>query len=181
MTNIPDEEFERQLKEGGFTLKTYKRQLGVLLAIENVKRMDIGNKIVITSQEVEKHYKEHPVYKNERYHLHMATFNEKELSDYKKQGTLKKLSWDDLGNVEKEDIDPRFASVISMKKGEITEPIKSQDKYILIKLANKKEKRLATLDERYGDIDRGLHEAKKQKVLTSFYDDIEKKASIVYP
>src|SRR3990172_2077019 len=69
LTELTDKEFEDQLKIHGFTLKNYKRQLGRMIAVENVKRIEISEKIVITAQEVEAFYKDNPEYTKEEYQL----------------------------------------------------------------------------------------------------------------
>ena len=181
ITQMSETEFEEQLKESGFTVTMYKNQLGRLLASENVRRAEVSEKIVVTSQEVEDYFKKHPEYTKETYHLKIATLSENEAKRSKKLLAAGKITnWKDLGKIEKEDIDPRYAEVFSMKNGETSTPVKSHEKYLIIHLIDKQPKRLQTLDERYGSIEKMFHQKKRVELLKSFQEDLMSKASIVY-
>ena len=62
-----DEELDKQLKEEGFDLNTYKLQLAKILAGEKLKQIEINEKVVVTSQEVEEYCKNNPEHTRESY------------------------------------------------------------------------------------------------------------------
>lgn len=179
MANMSDDDFEAQLKENGFNMAMYKRQLSRLMAAENLKRVEISEKVVITSQEVEAHYKNNPTFAPARYHLKIAAIPEDKITEYKKLLKTQEITWKDLGWVEKHEIDEQYASVLAMKKGFISKPIKSQEKYHSILLANKEEQRVKTLDECYFAIESQLRNQKRDKLLEKLMCDIKEKATIV--
>lgn len=181
MINISDKEFEALLKQSGFTIKMYKNQLGRLYATENVRRAEVSEKIVVTSQEVEAYHKTHPSYSKDEFLLLTATISADQLEQ--KDALIKenKVTWDDLGWIEKKDIGEKFNVVFSMQKGDLSAPIKvDENTYQIVKLADKKDRHLKTLDESYGDIERTLQNERKDTYLKTFEDEIKSNATIVY-
>jgi len=173
MADIPDAEFERQLKQSGFTLKLYKEQLGRLIAVENVKRAEVSEKLVVTSQEVEEYHKKHPAFVKEGYCLKIAHLKDAQdpVADY---------HWQVLGWVDKDDLDKQFSFVPSMKKGEMSKPVKVGDGYQVVKVVNKRMPRQKTLKECYIEIEKKLYQEKKEKYLKNVEKDIRAKASVVF-
>lgn len=169
--NLSDAEFEDQLKKFGFTIKSYKAQLGRLGAVERAKSAELSEKIMITTQEVESFYKDHPEYTKEEYHLNLASVDENNQPQ----------EWEDLGWVAREDIGEKFTQVLSMNPGEISEPIETDEKtHQVIKLVDKKEKRLRTLDERYRDIEQAIQKERSETFVASFEKELLEHASITY-
>ncbi|MFA6527713.1 MAG: hypothetical protein WCT20_04780, partial [Candidatus Babeliales bacterium] len=90
---MTDKEFEAQIKEGGLTLKMYKQQIGRRIAVENVKRAEIYEKVLVSSQEVEAYYKQHPEYAKESYQLEICIINKDECVD---TSTIPVSKWEKL-------------------------------------------------------------------------------------
>lgn len=180
LTELSDIEFENQLKQSGFTLKAYKQQLGRLIAAENVKRAEISEKIVITSQEVEEYHATHPEKAKEEYLLQTCVIKKDQLDHYKELLENKTIAWEELGWIAKKDIGHKFKAVLSMKPGDMSEPVATDDgTYQAVKLLDKKEKRFKALDERYSDIERKLQQERKEKFIGEFEKELKAKASIV--
>lgn len=172
MTDMSDNEFERQLKQSGFSLKSYKQQLARLIAVENVKRAEVQDKIFISSQDVEKYYKEHPSYTKEAYHLKLA----KTMAD--KVLNKDAYSWEDLGWISKKDLGKDYTAAFTLKKGEISDPVKVGDEYHVIMLVEKKEHRLKTLNECYIDVEKKLFQKQKDGLLQEIEKNLKAKASV---
>ena len=149
-----------------------------MLAVENVKRIEISEKIVVTTQEVENYYKKNPEYTKEEYRLKVCTISEEQLKN--KEALIKenKLEWEDLGWVVKKDIGKNFSIVFSMKPGSISEPIKSDDGYQLVQLDEKRDRHLKTLTERYGDIERLLQDERKGSLLEKIEKEFLQRAVV---
>ena len=173
MADISDADFEKQLKQSGFTLKTYKEQLGRLLAVESVKRAEVGEKLMVTSQEVEEYYKKNPEYIKEAYNLKIANIEKIDVPE-------KEYVWEDLGWVEMADLDKQFSFVPSMKNGEISQLVKVGEAYQVVKVVDKKMPRQKTLKECYRAIEKRLLHGQKEKYLKNVDKEIRVKASIVY-
>lgn len=180
LTAMTDEEFEAQLKQSGFTLKMYKNQLGRLLAVENVKRAEVSEKIIVTTQEVEEEYKKHKRYTEERYLIKVCQIPEDQIDKKDEFAKSEKVVWEDLDWINKKNIRPEFSPVFEMNKGDISQPLLVDNQYQLIMLADKQDRRQKTLDELYGKIERSLQEKKKEKFVSQFGKDLKEKASIVY-
>lgn len=181
MADATDEQFEEHLKQFGLTLKKYREQIGRLISINHTKSIEISEKVLVTSQDIERYFKENPVTVKEKFHLQMATFPEVNLVTYKADLTQGRIAWDDLGFIEKDDIDKKFIRATELAKNQQTEPIKIQDKYVLLKLIDRQDSRLMTLSERYGDIERQLQQEKQQNFVQTLQDDLRQKAFIFYP
>lgn len=180
LENMSDEEFGKELKESGFTLSMYKRQLGRLIAAENVKRLEIDDKIVITSQDVEEYYKKNPEYDKEAYNLKVSSLSNDEKDNYKKLIQEDKLTWKSFGWIEKDELDERYSFVSSMKKGDISDPKELKGKFVIVQLVDKKDRKLKPLTNSYPIIERRIREQRRQRYLNDFLKELEIKASIVY-
>jgi parvulin-like peptidyl-prolyl isomerase len=180
--DLSSADFEKELKKFGFTLKEYKFQIGRLIASENIKRMEVTDKIVITSQEVENYYNNNPEVTPEEYWLKMIPVKttQSNRNDIDKKIDLDKADTVDLGWIKKEDLDPRFEFVLTMKKSQISEVINVNDKDYVIEIADKKESRNKTLNERYNDIEKQLTQKKQTKLIQKFKMDLKKNSTIIY-
>lgn len=176
LADLTEAEFEDELKQFGFSTKEYKFQIGRLIATGNVTRMEVTDKIVITSQDVENYYKKNPKHTPEEYHLKMipATIG----AD--KEVELDKKKVVDLNWIKKEDLDPKFEFVLKMKKSEISEMVNVNKKDYVIEIADKRESHLKTLDERYQEIEKTLIQKKQDKLVKKFEEDLKKNATIIY-
>jgi|GEM_PF-4831449 len=178
LKDMTDKEFEDELKVAGFTLDAYKTQMGRMLAVENVKHSEVSEKIVVSSQEVEAYYAKNPAYTKEEYKIQLAVVAGS-VVESGKDVPLNDLSWDNLGWVEKKDLGKDFNFIFSMNKGDVSKPQKIEGKYQIVKLDDKKECRLKTLNERYGEIERELQNDKKLKAVDELESDLKAKAVIV--
>jgi len=176
-------DFEEELKKFGFTLKEYKFQIGRLIASENIKRMEVTDKIVITSQEVESYYNNNPEVMPEEYYLKMIPVQNQNNAD--KEANIDKNNLNisdavDLGWIKKEDLDPKFEFVLTMEKGQISEIVNVNDKNYVIEITDKKESRQKSLDERYSGIEKLLTQKKQAKLIKKFEIDLKKNSTIIY-
>ncbi len=179
LTGMREEEFEEQLRESGFSLATYKTQLGRLIASENVRRIELSERLVITSQEVERYYHDNPSYLPEAYHLSICTIPADKIKNFKEFIKSNDASWNDLGMIEKEEIGDNFSFVVAMKPGQISKPFKIDNQRKIIKLLAKQDRRLKTLDECYIQIERELQDNRKSDHLIQLEKELKEKASII--
>jgi len=181
ISDMNDEDFEKQLKqELNISVEQYEKQLGRILAAENIKQSEISEKIFVSSQEVEKIYEKNPEYTKDQYLLHLCSIQPEQVDNYQTLIKEGKVHWKDLGWVNKEDIDSQFSEVLSMNPQEINKPIKADNKYIVLKLEDKKLSYKKTLQERYGAIEKKLQEKKQKSILIKFKENLIKSALIVF-
>ncbi len=181
ISHLSDSEFEKELQESGFTLPMYKKQLARLIAVENLKRVEIDEKIVITSKEVEKYHKKNPEYDEASFLLETASFSPKNVDNYKDLIRNKKITWNALGWLSADELDKRFESVKSLEKGQISKPIKLSEKnYLVFRLKDKQEKSFKKLETRYGEIERILKDQKREFLSENLIKETQTKTSIIY-
>lgn len=167
LTDISDKEFEEELKKSGLTLDAYKKQLSDLLAVENVKRAEVGEKLIVTSQEVESYCTENPEYQEESYNLQLAYVPQEKIKNFKELVNKNQVDWLDLGWIERPSIAAEYSFVHSMKKGYISRLFKGKTdkRYKIIRLLDKQPRRLKTVDERYMQVQSMLLHQKKDAYL----------------
>ncbi|MBD3231387.1 hypothetical protein GF322_01860 [Candidatus Dependentiae bacterium] len=190
LAEMPDDVFEEELIREGFSLNEYKNQLARMLAVEKLKHAEFSERVVVTSQEVEQYYKKNPVRIQEKYLLKICDIDNDLVDENKTPPKLltannilkkeDKFKWEELGWIEKSALTSKLHVVSEMDIGQISDPIKINDKYQLVKLEDKKGERLLTLKERYSEIEQFLHENKKNKFEKDFEGELRKKALIVY-
>jgi len=179
MGDLSDAEFESQLQEEGFNLVEYKGQMAKMLAVEKLKHAEFNERVVVTNQQIEDHCKSNPEFAQAEYSLKTCDLSKDQVDDKGKLVKGDNLKWDDLGWIAKKDLSKSLAFVSGMNRSEISNPIKIKDDYQLIKLEDKKEEHLRTLNERYPEVERLLHEQKKEKFGNELQKDLLNKAAIV--
>lgn len=173
LSNLSDTEFEEQLKKSGITLKMYREQMGRIMAVESVRRAEVSEKIFVTSQEVEAYHKANPRFVKEGYWLHVAQCETEDAPE-------DTYRWQDLGWVDKCDLDASYDFVASMEVGSISKPVKNAQGYQVIKVIEKRMPRPKTLDERYVKIEKLLRDEKRTKYLEGVEKELLEKAHIVH-
>ena len=84
-----------------------------------------------------------------------------------------------LGSFGKGRMVPEFEKVaFSLEPDQLSEPVKTQFGWHLVKLHEKQEPKITPFDELKEKIIEYLHERKKDKVFDSFLDDLKAKATI---
>jgi parvulin-like peptidyl-prolyl isomerase len=181
LVHMTDDEFEKRLKDEGLTLKQYKNQLARILAIRNLRSLEISERVIVTSAEVEAYFKANPEYSDDEYLLQTqivpAARAESEGAAVKE---AKKMKWIELDWVKKSHLAKKMAFVSDMKVGEVSKPIKIEQGYQLLKLVRKIKGHLETLDERYVKIERHLQNKKMEKFEDEYIDKLRKDASVIY-
>jgi peptidyl-prolyl cis-trans isomerase SurA len=183
ISHLTDEEFEEELKQEGLSLAEYKSQMAKLIAIERLKSAEFSERVVVTSQEIENYYKENPSWSAEKYCINICelTFdNVDEDGNLKEDVETKDLSWDDLGWINKKDLSSNLSFVSEMEKNQISKPIKVGDSYQLVKVVDRSERLLRSLDDRYNEIESQLQSEKRVKFEQEFEKELRADASIVY-
>lgn len=180
LDQLSDDAFEEELKAGGMDLKEYKRQYGRLIAVENIKRTETSEKLMVTSQEVERSYQKNPPVQQEAYHLKTCMLPQGQHEKSKELVAQNKVEWEDLGFIETAKISKDFSIVFSMKPGDFSEPLEMDDHYELISVVEKRDQRQKTLQESYQEIEHRLQDEKRDRCLKDLEKDLKAKASIVY-
>lgn len=180
LTAMSDDEFEAELEKEGLKMSDYKRQMSRYIAVERLKGAEFNERIVVTSQEVDDFYAKNPSYTEEKYCIHICELTDDDVDEDGNLISQNNLVWDDLGWIAKKDLNKSLAFVSGLKKGEVSKPSKISDSYQVVKMIDRTEKNLRTLDERYTEIEYALQDQKKSAFEKEFETELKKDASIVY-
>lgn len=181
LSHLTDAQFDEYLQETHkISLAIYKNQITRLLAIENIKREEIKNKMIATTQEVEEYDRQNPVYEPEKLRIMTTKIADNDITNYRELVENNKLEWLDRGWIEKNDIDSAFISVTKLQKGEISEPIESKGSYHLFKVVDKREAQKTPLKDRYISIEKILLSKKEEELTQKLERRLFDKAHIIY-
>ncbi|MBD3273077.1 hypothetical protein GF385_01875 [Candidatus Dependentiae bacterium] len=180
IANLTDEEMEEELKTEGLTFQEYKNQMARFIAIERLKGAEYSERVVVTEQEIKNYYKDNPSWLDEKYLLNICELEEKDVDE--KGNIVKKddFKWDNLGWIKKDDLSSDLLFVSSMKKGQVSNPVKMGNSYQVVKVVDRSERRLKSLEERRNEIQNLLQEEKRAKFAQDFEKELRSDASIVY-
>ena len=150
------------------------------MAINSLRNLEVSERIVVTSREVEDFYKKNPQNTNERYFLKFKIVSYSVADTGKEAFNVKGIKWDDLGWIEKPDLSENMQFIVNMKEEEVSKPIKIAEGYQFTKFVKKEESRLKTLDEAWGNIEKIIQKDKMEKFEKDYIEELKKKASIIY-
>lgn len=181
LLHLNDKELDERLRRDGLTLAKYRNQLGRFLAIKNLRNMEISERIVVTSREVEEYHATYPSYSENKYLLQtklvpysMAQTAEEALK------IADKVDWVDANWIEESKLAETVAFVKDMNEGDVSEPIKVAHGFQIIKVSKREAGHLETLTERWGEIERILQDKRIKKFEASYIKELREKALIVY-
>lgn len=155
----------------GITFADYKNQLMRYLSGQNYRAIELNQRASVTAEEVEAYHAAHPDITEPEYWIKMATVKKDDVSILGKlKQDINQLAWEDLEWMKRSEISPGLISVTHKDPGEVTDPIKQGESYIVLKLVDKKNARTRSLSDRYIEIEKKLHAKKRE----SFTGDLRK-------
>ena len=163
-------------------MNQYKAQLQKVLAIRNLRQMEISERIVVTSNEVENYYKNNPEHTEDKYLLQTAIVPFSKAKNEKKLAKMKvsDLEWIELDWVEKSELSDLMSFVKNMQEGDISKPVKVPEGWQFIKMIKIDKSHLKTLEESWVSIERKLQKQKMKNFEEQYVKELKEKASIVY-
>jgi len=178
--NLGAEEFEKYLQEKHKLLGgQFRNQLARMVAVGNLRNLEVSERIVITAGEVEKFYKKNPKYVDDRYSLKTRVIPFIKAKTVDEAAKVKGEKWIDVDWINASDLADRMLFVKKMKIGG-TAALKVEQGHQFVRLVKKEEKRLKTVNERWGEIEKTLQDEKRGKFETEYLSELREKASIVY-
>jgi len=172
LMHLSEEEFEKRLRADGLTGKKYRNQLARILAIRNLRQLEVSERVVVTPSEVEDYYAANPEYTDNRYLLKTKIVGSSEKE--------KDVKWMELDWIDESDLAKKFYFVTSLKEGEISQPLRVEQGKQFIKLVKRENSRLKTLTESWGGAEKKLQEIKMKKFEKGYVSNLRKEASVVY-
>jgi len=180
LTHMNEEELKQYLDDHGLQGKTYRTQLGRMIALRNLRQLELSERVVITSRDVEVYHKSHPEYTDDRYLLQTKIVPFDKAKDEAKALKIKGVSWIDLDWINASALAERMAFVQRMSEGDTSKAIKVEHGYQFIKVIKKEVKHLKSLNEAWGGIERTIQQERMERFEKEYLVELRKKASIVY-
>jgi foldase protein PrsA len=180
LTRLSGEEFEEHLKIHRFTLAGYKKELARYIATQNLFHQQVKDRIFITSQEVERYYNEHPETVETRYKLKTAIVPFSQAQTIEEAKLLKKIDWIEAEEwIDDSQLSDMISFVKKMKKGEVSEPVKTEYGFQFVLLIDKQPAHIKELKARYGEIEEILRDQKMQLFEDDYFKELKEHANIV--
>jgi foldase protein PrsA len=192
-----EKDFQEALKKQNMDEKDLEKNVRQNLLLERVKAKVVGEVKITETQAKEEYNKNKEKYKvgDQVKVAHILVKDEATAKKVKEEldkggdfaELAKKYSTDtgnkdkggELGWVTKEQVVPEFGNAaFALKKGEISNPVKSQFGYHIIKLEDTKKAHIKTFKEVKDMIISQLTEEKKSKIFNSWLEDVRKKSKI---
>jgi hypothetical protein len=176
-SHLSEEEFEKRLRQDGLTSEKYRQQLKKVLAVKNLRQMEVSEQAVVTTREVEAYHQKNPEVSKDRYLLQTKVVTAEHEADV--APLSEKVAWIDVNWIESADLAEQMKFVVHMKEGEISKPVKVPGGYQLIKLVKKEKGHLKKLDERWSEIEKILQDERMKKFEKEFLRGLKATASII--
>ena len=178
---LDDAGFERLVIEQGFaSLKQFRAELVRSYAISNVKQVAYREKVFVTAQEEESYYAAHPEWQEERYLLKTCIVPLEQASSEQEAMQVAECDWIDTGWVGKDDIGEHMLFVTDLKAGQEGKALKTPHGYQRVKMEERQERRLKTIDERRDAIRKAIKDEKLKAYEHEFTAELRKRALIEY-
>jgi hypothetical protein len=151
--------------------------------------MKVGSRIVVPREDVERYYNENPEYDERELQLQIAFIARNPLqSEQEQQDVLREqckakkeacLPWREPVWLKESDISEERSFILSMKSGEVSEPLVLPNGFEIIRIVAIKEPSLIPLERRYKKIVSTLRKPQYTKLLEEYESELRKNAHIV--
>jgi len=190
--NLTKEELYNIFRAAGYTPGEGKEQFAHLSAISSLMDFKIRSRLIVPEKDIVAYYDENPVWEDPSYQLQRAIVPipkkkdakefEKELEQFIKigMGGSIRIRWDDLFWIKQDDIAEVWSFIMDMKIDEIRFVQAVSEGLELVKLTEKREKCIKSLEERYREIADILRRPKYEELLAKYKNSLLEVASIVY-
>ncbi|MGD1997750.1 MAG: peptidyl-prolyl cis-trans isomerase [Candidatus Dependentiae bacterium] len=176
-----DEEADASLEKAiGINFATYRHQLMRFHAMEMMKGQEVRSRCSVSNHEVREYYDKHPEKVTARYRISLATLTPNEVKQWRTlKKTPSKVLWEALEWMEATDIGAHLSRVFNMKKGEVSDVIKTKDGSLAVRVDDIIEARTKTLEECYGKIENHLRRDKIDDFAAGMEKELRDGAVIV--
>lgn len=188
--NLSDEDFNRLLKQNGFTLEQAEQEFRDIIAENTVLDYKIRSRLIVPRTLVEEYYQNNPVMTDEEVFLEHAVVPFDTALTHAEQRTILEaqiagreevyiINWEKPFWISTTDLaqDKKFVANLSAGAACIVDEL--SDGFELFKLVEKKEARLLTLDERYNEIVELLKRPKYEEMMHEFRESLAQSAAVL--
>lgn len=189
--NLTLEELNAIFKTAGYTPEEGKEQFAHLSAISSIIDFKIRSRLIVLERDIIAYYEENPVWEQPAYLVQRAVVRiprkkepekfKKELEYYIKTGIGSfNISWADPFWIKQDEMAEEWRFIMDMNCDEIRIVQELPEEIELLKLVEKREKRLKPLEERYREIAELLRRPKYEELFMNYRQSLFDSASIIY-
>ncbi|KKP28215.1 MAG: PPIC-type PPIASE domain protein [candidate division TM6 bacterium GW2011_GWF2_30_66] len=188
--NLSLNDIKKMFYEFGYTYEEGREQLAMYNIINQLMDYKVRSKVIIPEKEVRAYYDANPVYLEEAYNLQrifvpfesQADLDEERINIESKIKNGEAMPYADYSEyfwVEKPELadDKKFIS--SMLPNSISEPVLIEGGFELFKLIDRRERQLASFDQRYREITDLLREPLYDKLFDEYKESLIKDSVVV--
>lgn len=182
-------ELDEMVMQAGFTPQEARKEFGQINAVNSLLGWKVGG-MVVPESEVRAYYEENPEYESAAYQIQMVVVpfsstqtREQQLTQLQTLANAQDpngvLNWIEPFWVNEEDLAADKKFITELEPGQISLPKEVFNGFQMFRLVAKKEKRLKTFDDRYGQIVSILRQPKYNELMTKFQQELKDNASII--
>lgn len=202
---LSDEQLRQELAKQGMSLEGFKKQMEENFLRQAVVLMEVDRGIVLEDSEIISYYKLHPEeftepaeYKLRAIYLSLEGKSKEELESKKEEISQRLKNGEemaalatqysegpekeyqgDLGSFKKGELEKTLEQAIEkLNPGEITPWLETRNGWWLLKLEEKKERRLKPFEDVRDDVENKLFTERKQKKLEEFFKKLREKSYV---
>lgn len=175
----------------GFTPQEARNEFAQMNAINSLVSFKVAGNLIVPDVDVTAYYDQNPEFEPAALYVSYAfqpfSFTrpkEEQLKYWQaivhKKDPQQMLSWQDPFWIREDELaaDKKFINQLSV--GEISQPVQTMQGFEFFKLISKKEERLKSLDERYGQIVGILRKPKFTQMMETFQKGVRDSVSVIY-
>lgn len=194
--NLTPDELKEIFKAAGYSEEHGRKQFGNMRAISQIIGFKVGNRIVISEDDINRYYNENSEITPARYQLsHVvvvipvgASVSDRnkikqQLIIYTKNGVMPvdmPIVWSNPYWLENGEIAEDKSFIHQLELGDIATPYDSGQSFVLFKLVDKHKESKAALAERHDAIANRLRELRYKELMAEYKKELFENASIVY-
>jgi peptidyl-prolyl cis-trans isomerase SurA len=189
--NLTLDDLYEIFRVAGYSPEEGKEQFARLSAISSVIDFKIRSRLIVPEKDIIAYCEEYPVWEDSAYRVQRSIVpipKKKDTKKFKKEleqffktgiGTIA-ISWSDPFWVNQPDLGQEWQFIIDMKVDSLKIVQELPEGFELLKLVEKKEKRLKPLEERYREVADILRRPKFEELFAEYKNNLLNNASIVY-
>ncbi len=189
--DMSDKQLIATFNAGGFTYEEGKEQFGIMYTVNTMIDFKVRGGLFVSRSDVQEYYNQHPEYSEAELLLKQGfvpfdySMTQQQQFDgivhaIDNKSIIKGMQWSPPFTVLQTSISEDTRFLLELDVNEISTPLIVRNGFELFQLLGKTERRLKTLDERYGEISELLRRPKYQEILTNYKMQLYDNAAIVY-
>lgn len=183
-------ELDEMVSAAGFTPEEARKEFAQINAVSSLINFKITGNLIVPESEVIAYYNENPVIEPAAYYIeHVIVPFLKSISKEQQREQLISLansgdpknilSWEEPFWINETDLAANKKFISELEVGQVSLPQPAFGGFEMFRMANKKEERTKSLDDRYAEIVNVLRKPKYTELLTKFQKDLLESASII--